>query len=179
MADECGPGYYRDHETGECRKSITTSTERKGTFGEGFLSEPQDKEYEKIDQIEKKESPGLVVKQTAAMNSWTSRDRKGSEHRHAHSDLEYAEKIEAREDPGRGSDPGEARREGHHERGGEMEMEKCGPGEEYIKGYTKDDGTRVDGYCRKKHDHLTEHDRRVDRKNGKKAGRSSAGRRRE
>ena len=49
--------------------------------------------------MEKKESPELVVRQTAAMNSWTSHDDKGKVHQHAHNDLEYAEKIEHGGDP--------------------------------------------------------------------------------
>ena len=30
------------------------------------------------------------------------------------------------------------------------EVEKCGPGKEYVKGYIKKDGTHVPGYCKRK-----------------------------
>jgi len=214
MADGCGPGYYLDKKTGKCRRSITTHPSRAGTFGKGFLSEPQQEEYRKIDEVERRESPELVVRQTAAMNAWTAHDRRGDIHRHAHNDLKYAEEIEKEEEPGRERklDPpgparssaesaeawdrenyrydiehgnlsgaewalqrerynGESRRKGNANRGGDRRMAigKCGPGEEWVDGYVKEDGTRVEGYCRRKHDRLTPHDRRVDRENGEKA----------
>lgn len=46
---------------------------------------------------------------------------------------------------------------------------ECPPGQELVEGYVKSDGTRVRPYCRDKHDHLTAHDRAVDRRNGERA----------
>ena len=45
----------------------------------------------------------------------------------------------------------------------------CDPGQEFVAGYVKRDGTRVSGYCRDAHAHITPHDRMVDRRNGKMA----------
>lgn len=205
MADGCGSGFYRDRKTGKCVKSITTHPSRRGTYGKGFLSEPQQEEYARINQVEKRESPELVVEQTAAMNSWTAHDKKGKEHQRAHADLEYAEKLahkdpkkDPRPDPPSGSSSLAWDRENYNydvshgnQSGAEwalereryeaskagsrkevrnrMASEKCGPGEEYVAPYRKDDGTEVAGYCRKATDRITPHDRRVDSENGKKA----------
>lgn len=51
---------------------------------------------------------------------------------------------------------------------------ECPPGKEHIEGYVKADGTRVRSYCRDKHEHLTAHDRKVDRRNIARARRDKA-----
>lgn len=51
---------------------------------------------------------------------------------------------------------------------------ECPPGKEHIEGYVKADGTRVRSYCRDKHEHLTAHDREVDRRNIARARRDKA-----
>lgn len=187
MADGCGDGMYRDRTTGKCRKSITTHPERRGTYGKGFLSESQSQEYEKINEVEKKESPQLVVSQTAAMNSWTSHDDNGQVHEHAHNDLEYAESLERKDpksDP-RGRSPGDrpeinrgdARQKGPSNRnGGDTGMvDSCPKGQELVHGYKRADGTEVDAYCRDAHDHDTAHDKREDHIDGEIAGKDARG----
>lgn len=165
MADGCPDGFYRDRNTGTCKKSI--QTKRKDVYGQGFLSEPQSEQYAKIRQEEKVESPELVDEQMAALNSWTSRDPKN--HPAAHEDLEYAESL----NPGRNEDPNAMKKEapffGGH-KGGDKEMPgSCGPGEEFVEGYKKADGTEVAGYCRKAHNNVTAEDREKFSRNGKDA----------
>lgn len=47
--------------------------------------------------------------------------------------------------------------------------ETCKGDEEWVDGYEKKDGTKVSGYCRKKHDNETPGDERKLSENGKKA----------
>ncbi len=156
MADGCPEGLYRDRKTGECRRSIEAG--RKGTYGEGFLSEPQSEQFARIRREEGKETPQKVDEQMSALNAF---QHSTAHHEAAERDLRYAESLnQERKDPPAGR-PAMA--------GGERMAGRCGPGEEYVAPYDKDDGTHVEGHCRKKHDRLTAHDRRVDRKNGRKA----------
>lgn len=46
---------------------------------------------------------------------------------------------------------------------------------EHVEGYRKRNGEFVHGYERRSHDDLTPHDREVDRRNGRKAGRARRG----
>lgn len=158
MADGCPEGFYRDHETGECRRFI--KTKREGVYGKGFLSEPQSTQYEKIRAEERKETPQTVEKQMAALNAF---QHNTGHHAAAERDLKYAESLNPDREGMPAGRPGMA--------GGERMAGRCRPGEEYVAPYNKDDGTHVEGHCRRKHDRITAHDQRVDRRNAKKAGR--------
>lgn len=153
MAEGCPKGYYRDS-SGECRKSI--AIRREGVYGEGFLSEPESQQHARIREEERREGPDTVERQMAALNSF--QHGRGP----AHEDLEYAESLNP-------NHRGEARRKGHAMQGGDRMAGRCRPGEEWVDSYYKDDGTHVDGYCREKREHVTAHDRRVDRRNARKA----------
>jgi hypothetical protein len=120
MTDECPEGEYRDKETGKCRKSIVVKKE--GVYGKGFLSEPQEEQYAKIERVEKKEPPAEVHEQLAALNSFESNT---PHHEAAEKDLKFSEET----------DP--------------VTANKCLPDEEYVERYIKDDGTEVKGYCRR------------------------------
>lgn len=157
MADGCPDGFYRDRKSGKCRRSI--DTRREGIYGKGFLSDPQEDQYRKIRAEERKETPAEVDEQMAALNAF---QHGTSHHEAAGKDLKYAESLNPERKATPAGRPGAA--------GGETMAGRCGPGEEYVAPYNKDDGTHVEGHCRRKHDRLTAHDRRVDRENGKKAG---------
>lgn len=163
MADGCPDRFYRDRNTGTCKKSI--ETKREWVYGRGFLSETQSEQHSKIRQAEKSESPELVDEQMSALNSYTSGDQRL--HPAAHSDLEYAESFNG---DTRNLDEGFKAPKFGGQKGGEKGMPgSCGPGEEYVEGYEKEDGTKVAGYCRKVHPHLSEEDRRIDSENGRKS----------
>ena len=42
---------------------------------------------------------------------------------------------------------------------------RCGEGQEFVRGYRKKDGEYVKGFCRKRHERVSRHDREVDRRN--------------
>jgi len=118
----CPKGYYWNGT--ECKKSITLK--RKGIYGKGFLSEPQSQQYAKIRKEERIETPDLVEKQMAALNSF--QHGKGSAHR----DLEYAEKLKNKsKEKYNISDP------------------RCPEGYVWVHGYTDRYGKVIRSHCRK------------------------------
>ena len=150
MVDRCPEGEYWDEQAERCKKSIVVK--RKGVYGKGFLSEPQEQQFARIDEVEKEESPAEVHEQLSAMHSFVSHDPKYAQA--AERDLKYSET----------KDPTESGL--NQVKGGEKNMSgRCGPGEIWVEGYAKSDGTRVVGYCRR----FTAHDERVDERNGKDA----------
>lgn len=46
---------------------------------------------------------------------------------------------------------------------------RCPEGQEFVRGYRKRNGDYVKGFCRKRHERITRHDREVDRWNLRKA----------
>ena len=42
---------------------------------------------------------------------------------------------------------------------------RCPEGQEFVRGYRKRTGEYVSGFCRKRHERVTSHDRQVDRAN--------------
>ena len=51
-------------------------------------------------------------------------------------------------------------------------MGRCPEGQEFVRGYRKRNGEYVKGFCRKRHERITRHDREVDRRNAAIARRS-------
>jgi hypothetical protein len=46
---------------------------------------------------------------------------------------------------------------------------RCPEGQEFVRGYRKRSGEYVKGFCRKRHERITRHDREVDLRNIRKA----------
>lgn len=162
MADGCLDGYYEDHQTGKCKKSIVVK--RKGIYGEGFLSEPQHEQYAKIRKEENVEPPKLVDEQIAAENSFTYRNP--NLHPAANKDLRYAESL----NPDRKKDPPAVNSQSRtRTTGGDRMVGKCPDGKELVEGYDKDDGTHVDPYCRKIRNDITPEDHEIFVKDGEDA----------
>ena len=49
---------------------------------------------------------------------------------------------------------------------------RCPEGQEFVRGYRKRNGEYVQGFCRKRHERITRHDREVDRRNAEIARRA-------
>lgn len=192
MATSCPKGYYLTND--RCVKSIHTTPDRKGTFRKGFEDLPQEEQYARIDKVARTEPPQELHRQISAMHSFSYRNP--VRRKKLQKDLIYAKEKyptpERRDPPRRFSylsnddkaeralkkerhSQGDARRKGRQENGGDTRMAngKCGAGEEFVQPYVKEDGTKVDGYCRTKHPDDSSADRREFSKMGKRNGRKA------